>query len=372
MKHDKLKIRALRSFQGENAIFSFFIDGKDIFEIADISRISRDESGRLKGLQRRPIQQHIAGIIEYLNQDDVLFPNAIILALDPSVEFKQSRGPVPSGVQATSDPGVIEIPILEEGQRIAWIVDGQQRSTALSKVLNKSIRVPVIAFHCPTIEVQRQQFILVNKAKPLPRRLIDELLPEIDAPMPSDISPRRIPSELVDALARTEGSPFQGLIRRPSDPEGKKGVIVDTALIKVAQSSLKNYGALALHKGIGRQGADLQGMYDTMSDYWNAVRNVFDEAWGLPATQSRLMHSAGIQAMGVLMDRIVPRTPRDENFQSNIQKALEAIRPNCAWTEGEWEGLGMAWNEIQSVPRHIRSLSEHLVQLDYIASRNTK
>ena len=26
----------------------------------------------------------------------------------------------------------------------------------------------------------------------------------------------------------------------------------------------------------------------------------------------------------------------------------------------------MAWNEIQSVPRHIRSLSEHLVQLDYM------
>ena len=71
--------------------------------------------------------------------------------------------------------------------------------------------------------------------------------------MPSDISPRRIPSELVDALAR-RGSPFQGLIRRPSDPEGKKGVIVDTALIKVAQAALKNYGALALHKGIGRQG----------------------------------------------------------------------------------------------------------------------
>ena len=83
------------------------------------------------------------------------------------------------------------------------------------------------------------------------------------------------------------------------------------------------------------------------------------------------MHSAGIQAMGVLMDRIVQNSKRRE-LSNNIQKALEAIRPNCAWTEGEWDGLGMAWNEIQSVPRHIRSLSEHLVQLDYIASRNTK
>ena len=169
--------------------------------------------------------------------------------------------------------------------------------------------------------------------------MIDELLPEIDAPMPSDISPRRIPSELVDALARTEGSPFQGLIRRPSDPEGKKGVIVDTGLIKVAQSSLKNYGALALHKGIGRQGADLHGMYDTMSDYWTAVRNVFDEAWGLPATQSRL--ALGHPGHGCFDDRIVPEFKRRE-LQNNIQKAQEAIRPNCAWTEGEWEGLGMA------------------------------
>ena len=353
MSNDLIKVRALKTMQGKNALFSFFIKGADIFKIADISRISRDETGQLKGLQRKPIQRHIASIVEYLKQENILFPNAIILAFDPSVKFIQSRGPVPEGVQTTADPGVLEIPILPEGIRVAWIVDGQQRSTALSKSQNNDLNVPVIGFHCPDVETQRAQFILVNKVRPLPRNLIDELLPEINSPMPADLSKRRIPSELVNALARTKDSPFFGLIKRPSDPEGVKGVVTDTALIKVTENSLNNYGALALYKGIGRIPDNLNGLYSIMSSYWTAVSEVFPEAWGLPSTESRLMHSAGIQAMGHLMDRIVPRLPRETNMKDNIKTSLIAISDQCAWIDGDWEGLGMAWNEIQSVPKHM-------------------
>ena len=367
MPNDSIMVRALKTKQGENEVYSFFINGQDIFKVADISRISRDESGELKGLQRKPIQRHIAGIVEYLKQDKILFPNAIILALDPRVKFNQSRGPTPKGVESTSEPGVIELPILPEGTRFAWIVDGQQRSTALSKSQNNEINVPVIGFQCPDVETQRAQFILVNKARPLPRNLIDELLPEINSPMPSDLSKRKIPSELVNALARTEGSPFFGMIKRPSDPVEKKGIITDTALIKVTENSLNNYGALSLYKGVGKVPDDLNGMYEIMFSFWSAVKEVFPEAWGLPSTESRLMHSAGIQALGNLMDRLVPRMPRNKNMKSNIKNSLLLIHDDCAWIEGEWE-FGMSWNAIQAVPTHIKMLSEHLIQLDYKAS----
>ena len=367
MPNDSIKVRALKTKQGENEVYSFFINGQDIFKVADISRISRDESGELKGLQRKPIQRHIAGIVEYLKQDKILFPNAIILALDPRVKFNKSRGPTPKGVESTSEPGVIELPILPEGTRFAWIVDGQQRSTALSKSQNNEINVPVIGFQCPDVETQRAQFILVNKARPLPRNLIDELLPEINSPMPSDLSKRKIPSELVNALARTEGSPFFGMIKRPSDPVEKKGIITDTALIKVTENSLNNYGALSLYKGVGKVPDDLNGMYEIMFSFWSAVKEVFPEAWGLPSTESRLMHSAGIQALGNLMDRLVPRMPRNKNMKSNIKNSLLLIHDDCAWIEGEWE-FGMSWNAIQAVPTHIKMLSEHLIQLDYKAS----
>ena len=73
-------------------------------------------------------------------------------------------------------------------------------------------------------------------------------------------------------------APFYGLIKRPSDPDEKKGVITDTALINVAQTSLKNYGALALYKGAGRMQADVNEMYNVMASFWSAVRDVFPEA----------------------------------------------------------------------------------------------
>ena len=40
--------------------------------------------------------------------------------------------------------------------------------------------------------------------------------------------------------------------------------------------------------------------------------------------------------------------------------------------EGEWEGIGFKWNEIQAVSKHIRMLAEYLLELDYLASKDKK
>src|SRR6516165_936802 len=94
-----ISVRALRTRQGNGVdVFSFFIRGADITQVAEISRISRDENDALKGFQRKEIQNHVKGIIEYLDQGSVLFPNAIILALSSEVKFTQSRGPTPDGI----------------------------------------------------------------------------------------------------------------------------------------------------------------------------------------------------------------------------------------------------------------------------------
>jgi hypothetical protein len=34
-----------------------------------------------------------------------------------------------------------------------------------------------------------------------------------------------------------------------------------------------------------------------------------------------------------------------------------------------WEGLGLKWNEIQNVPKHVRALSDLLVRLDFTLSQ---
>lgn len=362
---DHIAIRALRSMQGSHPVYSFFIPGSVLVEIADISRIHRDQKETLQGFQRKEIKRHVNGIVEYLNEGDVLFPNAITLALAPDVEFKQARGRSPAGTLNAGEIGTLSIPKREPGDRIAWIVDGQQRSIALAQSNNGDLPVPVVAFVSDDLEIQRAQFILVNKAKPLPNRLINELLPEVDVRLPRDLAVRKIPSEVCDLLNRDPDSPFVGLIKRVSSPENKSAVIQDSAVMDMIANSLKNpLGALSEYKGLGNESPNIDEMYKVLLLFWWQVRRVFPDAWGLPPTQSRLMHGAGIKAMGVLMDRVVPRAMIRANTAKVIEDDLRRIAPLCCWTSGEWRDIGLGWREVQNTPRHVKTLTDQLLRLE--------
>ena len=361
----EIVVRALHTQQGEGLdVYSFFIRGADIVRVADISRVERDEGDVLKGFQRPEIRYHVRSIVEYLNQGNVLFPNAIILAMSPEVRFAASRGTKPRGDQGIAQSGTLTIPIHAEGERVAWIVDGQQRSLALSQATGQDIAVPVVAFVSDSIEVQREQFILVNKAKPLPSRLINELLPETRGILlPRDLSARKLPSELCGLLNRDPNSPFYRLVKRPSDSRDSPAVITDTAIITMIRNSLNSpLGALAQYKAIGKTNADLESMYKLLTVFWSAVKAVFPEAWGKDPRKSRLMHSAGIEAMGVLMDRIYARLAGADESEAVVRRELEKVAPACRWIKGQWEDLGVAWNEIQSTPRDIKKLQDALVR----------
>lgn len=366
-------VRALRTRQGKGLdVYAFFMRGSDIVKVADISRVERDESNALKGFQRPEIKTHVRGIVDYLNQGAVLFPNAIILAISQQIRFKESRGTKPEGDQGLGVAGTLEIPVFDEGQRIAWIVDGQQRSMALAQANNKNFPVPVIAFISDDLGVQREQFILVNKARPLPARLINELLPETSAVLlPRELSSRKIPSQLCETLNRDPNSPFHQIIRRMSDQNRTPAVVTDTAVINMIKHSLNNpLGALAPYRTSGRDhNVDLAAMYRVLLTFWSAVRDVFPEAWGLDSRSSRLMHSAGIEAMGVLMDRIYGRMAGSEADAAEIKRELLKVAPDCRWTKGTWTSLGLGWNEIQSTPRDIKRLQDALVQIYNANSR---
>jgi DGQHR domain-containing protein len=226
--------------------------------------------------------------------------------------------------------------------------------------------VPVVAFVSDDLSIHREQFILVNKAKPLDPRLIDELLPEVDTTFPRDLSSRKLPSELVNRLRNSLDSPFYGLIRRPSG-ESTPAIVIDSALVKAIKNSINTpLGALAQYKASGDRPADVDAMYKMLVAYWSAVRAVFPNAWGLPPTESRLMHSAGIAAMTILMDRLMSRAGPGVDLEFHAMQALTRIAPHCRWTNGRWQDFHREWNEIQNTGRDIKILSGHLVRLDYV------
>jgi len=85
-----IRRRALRINQeSRHPIFMFALTGAEILQIAEISRLSRSGNGNLIGYQRPEVRRHIQNIVEYLNSDDVLFPNSIILALSSAASFNR-------------------------------------------------------------------------------------------------------------------------------------------------------------------------------------------------------------------------------------------------------------------------------------------
>lgn len=362
-----LERRALRIEQSpDHPLYLFTLSGDELLQIADISRVSRDAAGKLLGYQRGEVKRHVDEIVEYLNSENVLFPNAIILALPSGVRFKKSRGPENSDELAVA--GVLEIPIPGNGQRKpAWIVDGQQRAIALSRSRRKNFPVPVSAFVADDLDVQREQFLRVNSAKPLDVGLITELLPQVSTLLPQRMAARKMPSAICDWLSQNPKSPFHGLIRRPSMPvaEKKRAVIADTSVVKMIEESLSSpSGCLFPYRNIATGETDFDGICDVLMTYWTAVKNVFPQAWGKPPTKSRLMHGAGIRAMGRLMDRIIPTVQLQKADRvTQVERELRKIAPACRWVSGVWDELnGLKWNEIQNVPRHIHALSNLLIR----------
>ena len=140
-----LIVGALRTNQKSGIdTYSFFLPGSKLIKIANISRITKDVDENLKGFQRKEIKNHVNGIVEYLDEGDVLFPNAIILALDPDTHFKKAKGKKPEGDESFSEVGTLLIPYGTHENKKAWIVDGQQRTIALSRTTNSDITVPVV------------------------------------------------------------------------------------------------------------------------------------------------------------------------------------------------------------------------------------
>ena len=368
-----LQRRALRIEQNnKHPLYLFTLTGDELLEIADISRISRSGAGELIGYQRAGVKRHVGDIVEYLNQDDILFPNSIILALSSRVKFRQSRGPAVGDGLASA--GTLEIPMTNGSQvKPAWIVDGQQRALALSKCKRKGFPIPVNAFVADEVELQRDQFLRVNSSKPLPRGLITELLPEVTTTLPANLSAKRMPSAICDWLNRDKASPFFGLIKRASTPEAErpKAVVTDTSIVKMIEESLSSpSGCLFPYRNIATGETDLEGIGNVLVTYWSAVAQVFPDAWGKPPAKSRLMHGAGIRSMGRLMDRIVPTVNLNKsNAVAQTVKELKRVAPTCRWTKGRWEDIdGMRWNEIQNVPRHIHVLSNVLIRA-YLQAR---
>jgi DGQHR domain-containing protein len=341
----RLTFQAIVPKQAKDTKVAFFVTTVEVIaRIAKIDRLARDPEGAARGFQRPQIAGHIREIGDYLHRSDAILANPIVLGFVGGATLKKSK------------LGTYQIVIDITHGAPGWIVDGQQRFSALSEIGRKGFEVPVSAFICKTEEELRRQFILINNTRPLPKGLIYELLPNVGG-LPGRYESRTEAARLIEILNYRNGSSLKGLIRGQTNPHG---VISDTLLQRMLMYSLSD-GALRLY-GDDRRLIETKGV-ELISEFFHAVKHVFTDAWDnhTPKT-SRLLHGVGITALGFVMEYIhsINGATRREQFI----EPLIAIRPFTAWTEGEWE-LGnerRRWNGLQNVSSDWKLLSFHLVR----------
>ena len=356
-----LVVPAIEIIQGRNRrSFSFAVDGKLLPQFTAVSRVARDDANAVTGYQRPEVLSHISQIRKYLESENPMLPNAIVIAFDRSVVFKSKEPPSPAG-----RIGSLHIPIPEnaEAEKPGLIVDGQQRTAAIREAAIKRFPVFAVGFIARDEDEQREQFVLVNSTKPLPKGLLYELLPSINAPLPDALARRKLPAVLLNRLNHDEDSPFRGMVSTPTSP---KGVVKDNSLLRMIENSLSD-GALFRFRDPVSGLCDTDKATAVLKNFWSAVQSAFPTAWGLPPKKSRLMHGAGVIALGFVMDAIADQH-RSRNVPSRLQ-FLAGIGPmveHCRWTDGYWDfgaRRHVKWCDLQNTPTHIQMLTDHTLLL---------
>lgn len=353
-----IQLPAIAMKQGPHTIYSLAVDGPTVLEWASVSQAKR-EGGSLQGYQRPEAQGHINGIIRYLNDPVTppMLPNAVVLALDSRCSF-----------EATSEiggcaVGLMTVPV-DTDNPAGWVVDGQQRLTALTRCTLKAFTVTAVAFVAETQAQAVEQFVLVNSAKPLPKSLIYELLPGTEGlhSLPPNVLKKRIPAMMVERLNYDEDSPLYATIKTHTQPNGR---IKDTGMMKALRASMTD--GILYQTRLQTDGQSWPEQIDDMvkpvKAFWGAVKLVWADEWELPPRKSRLLHGGGVAALSLLMDSMGDELPFSELTTEHYVAELNMIVDVCHWTSGAWQFKGgetIPWNRLQNTGAHLNALCEFL------------
>ena len=359
----ELRLPAIEITQGQRRkLYTFAVDGKLLHRFATISRIHRDNGNSIQGYQRPEVLSHINAIRRYIESENPLIPNALVVAFDRRVRFEVA--PEKTKEVAYARSGVLVVPLdesIRDEDKPGWVVDGQQRSAAIRDARVRRFPICVTAFITDDESDQRSQFILVNSTKPLPKGLIHKLLPSTSGALPIQLMVRRFPALLLERLNYDEDSPLYKMISTPTTTEG---IIKSNSVLKTLENSLSD-GALYLLRDSATGEGDIEAMLAILKSFWTAVKQVFPDAWGLAPRRSRLMHGVGIVSMGFVMDAIIERYidsayPTVGEFVDD----LLGIADLCKWTSGVWNfgrNSTRRWNDLQNTPKDIQLLTNYLL-----------
>src|SRR5690606_8401494 len=167
------------------------------------------------------------------------------------------------------------------------------------------------------------------------------ILPTVDG-LPDRMEGRSVAADLTARLNFDEHSSLRGQILQHTNPTG---LIRDTAIQKVLMNSLSD----GIMRELIREPGGERKCIQLASNFYSAVQRTFPEDWfGHKPATSRLVHGAGVQAMGHVMEilAMLDGARKVEEFMAG----LAPLRGRTAWRSGSWDFGGgdvRHWKAIQ-------------------------
>ena len=352
--------------------FQFTLDGRLIRCFAAVDRLDAIAG---TGNQRDEIIRHVKQISQGM-KDGVQGPNSVILvfhenifAWDPkdgdvvpesfvvcrslAPEWSMVPHPTRSG-ESVQEVKAIELDIpfrtaAFDNEKTALLVDGQQRTAALSLLDVDEVPSYQITVNATVGDASeaKQTFRVANSTVKISSDFSRALLSAMDD-APGYVKKERLVAQAVKRLAlEDQTSPFYELVKHPG-VTGKKEPIVYNTLFAV--TSVFEQSGLDFSD-------DPTKLADCVKRAFDIVKQVWPTAWGISSSLSRLMHGAGLRAMSRVLIDLIDANHRNAGFNIDAAevwtKTLESIKrlsTHVQWTadaiQGTKEQKGTYLNEI--------------------------
>jgi len=266
------------------------MEGEELFRISTVSRREEDKE---RGFQRLLNVRRASQIASYIDRQQGLIPNNLIVAFDESVEYKDGK-----------------LHILDS-PTAALIIDGQHRMWGLH-MAKLDLPVAVVGFIGLAPARQKELFITINKyQKGVPASLYLDLLPEIKELLEVDTVEMRA-IDLVKRLNEDETSPWYDQINITG--EGK-GLISLVNFVRKLKPLLDQPWLSQFY---------LEEQYQLLYNYFSAVQNVFLDQW--KDKSSLIRKTVGFGALMEILPEVFSTTTREKSGEFTIQAVTGILK----------------------------------------------
>jgi len=250
-----MEIPVIQFTQNGQTLFYFILSAKTIYNRFDVSRRIEDKE---KGYQRSFSSSRIKQIARYIDKENGILPNSILVNLDAG--------------KYTYDEKDQKLLLNEEGA-LGFIIDGQHRVWGAHEA-KEDIILPVVATAGLDNVNQAKLFVKINQSqRGVPASLYLDLLNLTDGVI-EDFDDEAVPAqrraiEIAKRLNEDEDSPLFELIRTTGD--SGRGIAL-SEFVNQAKEYVDPKNGKLLNYGFEQQ-------YSIFKIYFKAVKGVFLEQW---------------------------------------------------------------------------------------------